>query len=214
MVSFGNSPFSQLPDGLVFRITSTGVLPIIDSAHLSAFAPYQIDEGKASFGIYRDFIRAQKAKNKIKALGFPKADIQAYYNRNEVSLDDAFVLLDPVDPSENLMPAPELSIEKRAELMGEVYFQIKMVAASDQQKDLIDKVLKEAAVFNKSTSRNTWVTGYFVDPQHAETLKLLFEQKGVEQILITAKNEKGEEVPLETALEVFKYLNAKDLARD
>ncbi len=99
IVSFTSLPFATNANikGIAFKIDIGTFEEKIDEATLFGFS-YIIVEKEEGFaykvGEYKDFIRAQRARNTLITRGYNSSEIEAYFNQREIKVDDALTLLE------------------------------------------------------------------------------------------------------------------------
>lgn len=83
-----------LANGLEFRLKTTVSITDSNISKSSEFMPIRNAPEFTELGSCSDYIIAMKLQNKIETLGVCHSEIVAYFNHTQISLDDAFAILD------------------------------------------------------------------------------------------------------------------------
>lgn len=210
---------NNLPNGLVFRVIIGDLNEIIETSQFDQYQPINFKEADQVFtcevGAFKDFIQAQKAKNEVKASGYQKADLIAYFNNKPVSLDDAFVLMDDQNHIDR-KGGVSISEEQMNQMLGEVekpnfYYTIQVGVFNTQQVNSFFDFPKtfEEKVTNKGNYRYTY--GQYYTINDARDAAKMLRENGMENAFITAYDD-VERIPLARAIEMEEKFLFRSLA--
>jgi len=206
---------NNLPNGLIFRVVVDELESKIETSEFEKYQPINFKVEDQLFtcevGAFKDFIQAQKAKNEVKANGYQKADLVAYFNNKSVSLDDAFVLLDNQNHIDEKggFSVTEQQID---DLLSEVekpdfYYTVQIGVFNTQQVNNffdLPKSINER-VTNKGNFRYTY--GHYYTVADAKAALGFIKDSGMTNAFITAYDD-VERIPLARAISMEeKFLN-------
>jgi hypothetical protein len=210
---------NNLPNGLIFRVIVENMDAKLDASEFEKYQPINFKEEDQLFtyevGAFKDFIRAQKAKNEVKANGYQKADLVAYFNNKPVSLDDAFVLLDNqnhIDQkggfgfTEQQIDDLLSAVEK-----PDFYYTVQIGVFNTQQVNNffdLPKTINER-VTNKGNFRYAY--GHYYTIHDAKAALGFMKDSGMNNAFITAYDD-DERIPLARAISMEKKFLSESLA--
>ena len=210
---------NNLPNGLVFRVIIDDLDSKIETSEFENYQPVNFKEVDQLFtcevGAFKDFIQAQRAKNEMKANGYHKADLVAYFNNRSVSLDDAFVLMNNHNAIEE-KGGYTVSEEQMDKMLSEVekpdfFYTIQIGVFNSQQVnnffDLPQSINER--VTNKGNFRYTYGQYYTVDD--AKAALGFIKENGIDNAFITAYDDL-DRIPLARAIEMEEKFLTETLA--
>ena len=196
--------------GLLFRIDIGNFPAPIAQEQLSGF-DYMITEkadGMLNYrvGEFKDFLRAERARNDLKKRGFVGAETTAYFNDIEISMDDAFVMLDnrnAVDEAAYLgsaaMPVPELNRRLDA---AETYFVVQVGVFSEAHDVESFDLPFEVQQIENDGGKFKYASSEYTDLKEVRSAKEAARANGVKDAFIVAYRD-GKRIPMAEAVKAF-----------
>lgn len=199
---------NTLPTGVVFTVK----IQNLDNELINEldYKLVRSNENSLEIGTFRDYILAQKAKSDAKHLGFVEAKIVSYFNRNEVTLQDALTLLDNQNyrdqRGERMLSDYEIDLALETMEKPTFYYTVQIGIFNSQQADIfldlpksVDELITEKGNFRYNYGR------YYTVNDARDALRLI-KESGLNGAFITAYDE-VERIPLARAMDMEqKYL--------
>jgi len=191
--------------GVEFKLKVNTDQPEVEKAQFENYDNVTIKNGYLEIGLYSDYILAQKAKNDIKTLGFDNLEIIAYFHKHEISLDDAFTLMDNRNAQDEhnlgyILTEEQMEFEL-AQVENHMFFYTIQVGLYTEQSvdDFFDfpKQVDER-VTNKGYFRYTF--GEFSTMQDAEDALKMIKEYGLASAQVIAYDNL-ERIPVSVAME-------------
>jgi hypothetical protein len=206
MDAFAKTPASELPSGLVFRIRTERVDSLLSAEEKSGFAPIWQNDSMCEFTLHTDYIRAQKSKNQLREKGFQNIEIVSYFNGNEISIDDAFTLLNNRNANEQHV-AVNITEREMDSLLAtvqveKIYFAISIDMNDAKTVNRFFEICKKMDVRADQFGKRVVVFGEFPSYQAAEVFLEIFADQGITTTTISAWTNRGSAISMERALEL------------
>lgn len=210
------SVHAELPGGLIFRIQTEKNDSLLSENDLSVFAPIHHNSENREMGLYTDFIRAQKAKNQLREKGFRQLEIVAYFNKNKISIDDAFLILNNKNASDEKTNASTTNrqIDSLLALRCPQFIHY-TIAIQFNDAESVNRFFELGKCMNLSVHTagpQLCVMGQFESIAEAEKVMQLLSEKGFTSITLAARNQNGDAVSLDRAYTLLPQNLAGDLA--
>lgn len=194
----GNNAES-LPFGLIFRVAVPGSEEVTEKS-INEYGPVSIKSERSEYGIWNDYLRACKAKLGLIALGYEAAEIIAYFNKHEVSLPDAFLILDNRNSFEEEKTAT-ISIQEMDSLVNiaEHKFYAFSLCVNKNDKVNCERLSKLSVNLQerKDASGQTLLSfGNFNSVEEAKTYSELLKSFGVQNVRMIAWDAAWREIKL------------------
>ena len=212
-----NSSETTIPSGLIFRIEIKLSEKTLNESEQKTFSPISgKNELKQSVlsGAWRDYLLAQKAKNELREAGYIQTEIKSFFNNSEISLSDAFELLNNRNYAE-MKKTSEISkeeIEMMLEEVGEkmVYYRLQIGVYDGKNADAFLELPAKYKLKISEFGVQSYTCGKFFGFNEAKDMLKILSEEGLTDIIIIAFNGVNEQLPLERAQEVEqKFINDK-----
>jgi hypothetical protein len=198
-----------IPNGLIFRIEINLSEKILSATEEKKFAPIS---GKNELsktilcGAWCDYLWAQKAKNDLKEAGFKQLEIKSFFNNYEISLKDAFELLNNRNHAEE-HKTQEISkeeIESLLQQIGEkmVYYRLQIGVYDGKNANAFLDLPTKYKIKITEFGTQSYICGKFFGYNEAKDMVKILNEEGLTDIIIIAFNGDNEQLPLERAQEI------------
>lgn len=212
-----NTNETNVPSGLVFRIEITLTDKILSEVYHKNFAPVN---GKNELkqvvlvGAWCDYLLAQKAKSELKEAGYLQTEIKSFFNNYEITLSDAFELINNRNYTEinKTSDITKQEIEMLLEQVGEkmIYYRLQIGVYDGINADAFLSLPAKYKLKISEFGVQSYVCGKFFGYNEANDMVKILHEEGLTDVTIIAFNGENQQLPLERAQEVEqKLINEK-----
>lgn len=202
-------------NGLEFRIRAYDPDKQMVSEDLTKSFKIHYHEGVIEFGEFDNYLFAMKSQYILEEMGFKSTTIVAYFNYVEISLDDAFVLLDNRNEQDQKMTEPmsvaEMDLALRMVQNENFYYSIQIGVYSEEAVNMFFDFPKtiDESITQKGYYRYTY--GKFNTLQDAKDALVMLQENYFEKAFVIAFDEL-ERIPITAALEKEQRLLEESIA--
>lgn len=202
--------------GLEFKIRIDNPDKQLVIGQLQDNFPLRFYDEYADVGSFEDYLMAMKNQYEIESNGFENTSIVAFFNLQQITLDDAFVLLDNRNDqdqqSETYMSESQMDLALKMVQNEEFYYAIQIGIFSEESVNKFFEFPKaiDESITPKGYYRYTY--GKFKTLQDAKDALVMLQENYFESAFIIAFDEL-ERIPLASAIEKEKRLLEESIAQ-
>lgn len=209
-LAFSNPSSAALPAGLIFRLRADKNEILLAEKSMKYFAPVHTDGNTSEMGMYSDFIKAQRERNRLMEMGFTNVNVIAYLDKKEIPTADAINHLNSNAATQSI------SVQKMDSLLSLVqqhdyYYAITIDFTDAKTVDVFFELGKTLQMVVNAAGKEMCIFGRFNSPEEAEVYIELLQQKGLKSVALSAWSKNNEALPLARILEISSS-NPKELA--
>lgn len=177
--------------------------------------PVKLIGSKIFVGEFKDYLVAMKAKQTIDKKCHLKGVIQAFFNKNEISLDDAFTLIENRNSQDERI-VHSLTEDDMERMLKNVqnhdfFYTVQMGVFTEKNVESFYKFPKSIDERITSKGHFRYTFGQFKTLQDAKDALRMVKENGLDQAIIIAYDEL-DRIPLVRAIEKEKQLLNEALA--